>query len=67
MMFRSPGTNGFEFVKVSALRTAQLVRGCIPRVPVGHKLTTTAQLEVAAGKVFAMARVTAAGLPSVVD
>jgi hypothetical protein len=27
------------------------MRGCIPKVPVAHKLTTTAQWEVAAGKI----------------
>jgi DNA-directed RNA polymerase subunit K/omega len=48
---RPEGSNRFEFVVVSALRTAQLVRGCTPRVPEALKRTTTAQLEVAAGKV----------------
>lgn len=43
--------NPFEFVIMSALRTAQLVRGCTPRLESGHKKTTTAQMEVAAGKV----------------
>ncbi|MEW5982291.1 MAG: DNA-directed RNA polymerase subunit omega [Acidobacteriota bacterium] len=45
------GTNAFEFVVVSAQRAAQLMRGCTPRVDVADKHTTTAQLEVAAGKV----------------
>jgi len=43
--------DAFEFVVVSALRTAQLTRGCTPRVPAGYKHLVTAQLEVAAGKV----------------
>jgi hypothetical protein len=57
MMFRSPETGGFEFVKIAALRAAQLMRGCTPRVPPSHKSTTTAQHEVAAGKVIALPRV----------
>jgi len=48
---RPTGTNAFEFVVVSALRAAQLMRGCTPRVPPGYKHIVTAQLEVAAGKV----------------
>ena len=51
MTFGAPGVGKFEFVKLSALRTAQLMRGCTPRVATGGKLTTLAQLEVAAGKV----------------
>jgi len=51
MVSRPYGTNPFEFVVVSALRAAQLMRGCTPRVPVGYKHIVTAQLEVAAGKV----------------
>ena len=35
--------NPFEFVAVATLRAGQLMRGCVPRVPVGHKATTTAQ------------------------
>jgi DNA-directed RNA polymerase subunit K/omega len=48
---RPIGTNAFEFVVVSALRAAQLMKGCTPRVPAGYKHIVTAQLEVAAGKV----------------
>jgi len=48
---RPNGTNAFEFVVVSALRAAQLMKGCTPRVPAGYKHIVTAQLEVAAGKV----------------
>jgi DNA-directed RNA polymerase subunit K/omega len=48
---RPAGTNAFEFVVVSGLRAAQLMRGCIPRVERAHKVITTAQIEVATGKV----------------
>jgi DNA-directed RNA polymerase subunit K/omega len=48
---RPSGTNPFEFVVVSGLRAAQLMRGCIPRVERAHKVITTAQIEVAPGKV----------------
>ncbi len=41
----------FEFVVVSSLRAVQLVRGCTPRVPAGHRHTTTARAEVATGMV----------------
>jgi hypothetical protein len=41
----------FEFVILSKLRAAQLMRGCRPRVDGLHKATVTAQLEVSAGKV----------------
>ena len=51
MTRRPPAIGAFEFVVLSALRAAQLMRGCIPKVPVAHKLTTTAQWEVAAGKI----------------
>ena len=51
MVQRPHGTNPFEFVVVSGLRAAQLMRGCIPRVERAHKVITTAQIEVATGKV----------------
>lgn len=51
MVSRPVGSNAFEFVVVSALRAAQLMQGCTPRVPAAYKHSTTAQLEVAAGKV----------------
>jgi DNA-directed RNA polymerase subunit K/omega len=41
----------FEFAVLAGLRAGQLVRGCTPRVTSAHKVTVTAQLEVAAGKV----------------
>ena len=43
--------NQFEFVIVVALRTKQLMAGCVPRVPRRQKLTSTAALEVRSGKV----------------
>jgi hypothetical protein len=46
--------NQFEFAIVSGLRTAQLMRGCIARVPRAHKPITTAQREVAEGKVVGL-------------
>jgi DNA-directed RNA polymerase subunit K/omega len=51
VVHRVEGTNAFEFVVVSALRAAQLMRGCTPRVDDPGKPITTAQMEVAAGKV----------------
>lgn len=51
MIRRPPGTNPFEFVVVSGLRAAQLMRGCIPKVEREHKVISTAQLEVAMGKI----------------
>ncbi|MCC7009943.1 MAG: DNA-directed RNA polymerase subunit omega [Acidobacteria bacterium] len=51
MTFNTPGMGRFEFVKIAALRTAQLVRGSTPRVATCLKPTTTAQREVAAGKI----------------
>ena len=46
----------FQFVRLSTLRVAQLIQGCTPRVEPGLKLTTTAQREVQAGKIEAIAR-----------
>ena len=51
MVNRPAGTNALEFAVVSGLRAAQLMRGCTPRVDGGHKVITTAQMEVASGKV----------------
>jgi DNA-directed RNA polymerase subunit K/omega len=59
---RPSGTNAFEFVVVSGLRAAQLMRGSVPRVERAHKVITTAQLEVASGKV---SRIPAGALPIV--
>ena len=46
----------FEFVRLSSLRAAQLMRGCVARVPAHHKRTTTAQHEIAAGQVAGLPR-----------
>lgn len=51
MVHRPAETNAFEFVILSALRTAQLMRGCVPRVVHVGKASVTAQREVAEGKV----------------
>jgi DNA-directed RNA polymerase subunit K/omega len=52
----------FEFATVASLRTMQLMRGCTPRVGHSGKLTTTAQREVAEGRVEGISR---AGHPPV--
>ena len=51
MVHRPSESSAFEFVVVSGLRAAQLMRGSRPKVEGSHKVITTAQLEVAAGKV----------------
>ena len=51
MVSRPAGINAFEFVVVAGLRAAQLMRGCTPRIEGFHKMTVTAQLEVAEKKV----------------
>jgi DNA-directed RNA polymerase subunit K/omega len=56
MTVRPVDIGKFEFVRLAALRSAQLMRGCSPRVRVGHKATTTALREVADGKVCAVPR-----------
>ena len=61
MIFRPHDTGGFEFVKIAALRAAQLMRGCTPRVVAGHRATVVAQHEVAEGKVVAVPRPAAGG------
>ena len=48
---RPPGMGAFQFVVLSKLRAAQLMRGCRPRVDSSHKATVIAQLEVSTGKV----------------
>jgi DNA-directed RNA polymerase subunit K/omega len=59
MICRPPKIGAFEFVVVAALRTAQLARGCRPRVVGDHQMAVLAQLEVAEGKVSSTARATA--------
>jgi DNA-directed RNA polymerase subunit K/omega len=51
VVHRPEGSNPFEFIVVSSLRAAQLMRGCRPLVEPGLRVITTAQLEVAAGKI----------------
>ena len=52
MVKRPTEIGKFEFAVLCGLRAAQLSRGCIALVPVAdHKLTTTAQMEVAEYKV----------------
>jgi hypothetical protein len=53
MITRPHGMGAFEFVVVASLRTAQLTRGCCPRVEGDHTTAVLAQLEVAEGKVAA--------------
>jgi DNA-directed RNA polymerase subunit K/omega len=48
---RPAGIGAFEFVTLSKLRAAQLMRGCRPRLDAEHKATVIAQLEVSEGKV----------------
>ena len=49
---RPEGVGAYRFAVVSALRAAQLLRGCTPRVEGGgRRATVIAQLEVAGGHV----------------
>jgi DNA-directed RNA polymerase subunit K/omega len=48
------GSNPFEFIVLSGQRAAQLMRGCIPKVEKEHKVISTAQVEIATGKVVAL-------------
>jgi DNA-directed RNA polymerase subunit K/omega len=43
--------NAIEFAVLSGLRAAQLARGCTPRVICAEKVTVTAQMEIAEGKI----------------
>lgn len=49
MIQRPPTFGAFQYVILVALRSAQLMRGCRPRVESLHKPTVTAQLEVSQG------------------
>jgi DNA-directed RNA polymerase subunit K/omega len=51
MVQRPPEFALFEFAVLAGLRAGQLARGCVPRVAGADKITITAQMEVAAGKV----------------
>jgi DNA-directed RNA polymerase subunit K/omega len=66
MTFESPEIGKFELVRLAALRTAQLMLGCHPRVARCGKLTTTALREVVHGKVCRMPR-TSAGTEAVAN
>lgn len=50
-MERPDGLGAFEFVILAALRTAQLMRGCAPKVSGAIKHTTLAQIEIAEGMI----------------
>jgi DNA-directed RNA polymerase subunit K/omega len=56
VIFAPADVGKFEFVRLSTLRATQLIQGCTPRVPIGHKPTTTAQREVSEGKVGGLPR-----------
>ena len=51
MVTRPPHFNPYEFAVVSGLRAHQLMDGCLPHVDGDHNVTTTAQMEVAIGKI----------------
>ena len=51
MIQRPSGMGAFQFVVISTLRAAQLIRGCRPLIVGTHKAIVTAQCEVAAGMV----------------
>ncbi len=58
MVQRPAGLGILEFTVMAGLRSAQLVKGCVPLVEVGtHKKTTTALMEVAARKIQRVAEV----------
>ena len=50
-MDRPSDIGRFQFVVLSSLRAAQLLRGCVPKIDGGHKRTVTAQLEISTGMV----------------
>ena len=51
MVVRPAAFNSYEFVVIAALRAKQLLSGCVPLVPGDHSAATTAQMEVAEGRV----------------
>lgn len=54
-MIQRPTSFGtFEFAVMAALRAAQLMRGCLPKVEGPHTVAVMAQLEVAQGKVLSL-------------
>ena len=54
MIQRPAGFGTFQFAVMAALRAAQLMRGCLPKVDGLHTVAVTAQLEVAQGKVLSL-------------
>jgi hypothetical protein len=52
VVHRPPDIGAFQFVILTSLRAAQLMRGCLPRVEGAHKPIMIAQAEVAEGKVI---------------
>jgi hypothetical protein len=54
MIQRPAGFGTFQFAVMAALRAAQLMRGCLPKVEGLHTVAVTAQLEVAQGKILLM-------------
>jgi DNA-directed RNA polymerase subunit K/omega len=57
----------FEFVVVSSLRAAQLMRGCTAHIDtLGHKRIVTAQREVAGGAIVGTRVPTAEDAPAIV-
>jgi len=68
MVQRPAGLGILEFTVMAGLRSAQLVKGCVPLVEVGtHKKTTTALMEVAARKIERVAKVIAEPVVAVVE
>jgi hypothetical protein len=59
MVKRPDDMNAFEYVVLCGLRTAQLHRGCTPRVEHFDKFAVTAQHEVAERKVLSLRAATA--------
>ena len=64
LLARPEGMGLFEFVAVSSLRAAQLMRGCSPRVARSHTTARTAQIEVSEGKVTPLVSAEPTALPS---
>jgi hypothetical protein len=48
---RPEGVGAFEFVVLARLRALQLLRGCLPKVELGHSIAMTALLELANGSI----------------
>jgi DNA-directed RNA polymerase subunit K/omega len=62
MIYPRITSNPFELAVVAALRTRQLMAGCLPRVDPAVKHTSTATLEVLAGKVVRLPQLPRAAL-----